>query len=322
MSTLALSADEARRRRPGYVALVAVQFFFGLFPLFGKQAFQHFSPRAVGAWRILFGAGVLALLAFAIYGRRAWPDGRDWARLVACALLGIVLNMFLFLEGLERSTAVNTALLLPLIPVFTAIVAIALRAERFDRGRALGMGLAFLGASVVLLQRGPDTSRSYLLGNSLVILNEICYAVYLVIARPLLSRYPPLVVITWVFVLSLWAVPLFLAGDAELSPGAASARSWSSIAYIVVFPTVLAYLLNVFALSRVSASTTAAFIFIQPLITIVGGLVWLGESLPANFLLATALTFGGVWIVARRPAVKPLEPLLAEAGAAQSRARE
>lgn len=306
MTTVVLTAEEARRRRPGYAALIAVQFFFGLFPLFGKVAFEHFSPRAVGAWRITVGALVLSALTFALHGKEALPKRADWMRFALCALLGIVLNMLLFLEGLERSTAVNTALLLPLIPVFTAIVAVVLKAERFDTGRALGMAVAFAGASLVLFQRGPDLGRSYLLGNTLVIINEVCYAIYLVIARPLLSRYPPLVVITWVFVLSLWAVPIFLAGDHPFVPDVVTTKSWTAILYIVIFPTILAYLFNAFALSRVSASTTASFIFIQPMITIVGGLLWLDEHLPRHFWLATTLTFGGVWLVARRPAVKPL----------------
>jgi len=305
--------EPAHHVRRGYVALVTVQLFFGLFPLFGKTAFQHFSPRAVGAWRIAVGAGVLAVVARLVHGRAFLPRREDWPRFALCALLGIVLNMVLFLEGLERSTAVNTALLLPLIPVFTAVVALVARAERFQLPRAIGMAVAFAGASLVLFQRGPDLSRDYTVGNLLVVANEVCYAIYLVIARPLLRRYPPLVVIAWVFVLSLWAVPLLAVGDTKLAPESATAGSWLSIAYIVLFATILTYLLNAFALAHVSASTAAAFIFLQPMITVGGGLAWLGESLPEHFVVATVLTFGGVWIVARKPGERPLaRPAAAE----------
>jgi len=192
-----------------------------------------------------------------------------------------------------------------LIPVFTAIVAVVLKQERFDRVRAGGMLFAFAGASVLLFQRGPDLDASHLIGNLLIVANEICYAIYLVIARPLLARYPPLVVVAWVFVLSAWAAPL-LAIDAHPMPEHAAAQSWWSLLYIVIGPTILTYLLNVYALARVSASTTAVFIFIQPAITVVGSMLWLREPLPEHMLLSTALTFGGVWIVARRPAAKPL----------------
>jgi drug/metabolite transporter (DMT)-like permease len=90
-------------------------------------------------------------------------------------------------------------------------------------------------------------------------------------------------------------------------PENAAPSSWWSLLYIVIGPTILTYLLNVFALARVSASTTASFIFIQPAITVLASQLWLREPLPDNMLLSTVLTFAGVWIVARRPAAKPLE---------------
>jgi len=296
---------EARARRQGYVALLTVQLFFGFFPLFGKLAFVEFSARAIVAWRIGVGAGALALVTFLVHGRGALPKREDWPRLVLCSLLGIVVNMVLFLEGLKRSTAINTALLLPLIPVFTAIVAITLRQERFDRTRAIGMAIAFAGAALLVAQRGGELESEHLTGNVLVVINEVCYAIYLVIARPLLAKYPPLVVVTWVFVLSVWAIP-WLVADGSAWPEHASRTSLASMAYIVVFPTILAYLLNVYALARVSASTTAAFIFVQPSITVVGGVLWLHEPLPNHMWIATALTFAGVWIVARRRGAKPV----------------
>jgi drug/metabolite transporter (DMT)-like permease len=296
---------EARARRQGYVALLTVQLFFGLFPLFGKLAFVEFSARAIVAWRIGVGAGALGLITLLVHGRNAWPRREDWPRLVLCSLLGIVVNMVLFLEGLKRSTAINTALLLPLIPVFTAIVAIVLRQERFDRTRAIGMAIAFAGAALLVVQRGGEISSEHMTGNVLIVINEICYAIYLVIARPLLSKYLPLVVVTWVFVLSAWAIP-WLVRDGSAWPPDPSATSLASMAYIVVFPTILAYLLNVYALARVSASTTAAFIFVQPSITVVGGVFWLHEPLPNHMWIATALTFAGVWIVARRHISKPV----------------
>jgi drug/metabolite transporter (DMT)-like permease len=298
------SGRELRTRAEGHVALLAVQLFFGLFPLFAKFAFAQFEPRAIVVWRIAVGALVLLAIAFLQHGRAAWPQRGDWARLAACGLLGVVLNMALFMEGLKRSTAVSTALLLPLIPVFTAIVALAVRQERYDAKRALGMLVAFAGALVLLTRKEVDLDGSHLTGNLLIVLNEVCYAIYLVMVRPLLRRLPPLAVIGWVFGLSLWSLPL-LARDVTVWPQA-SAASWASLAYVLIFATILAYLLNGVALRRVAASTAASYVFLQPAITCAGAVVWLGESFTTRMAIATALTFVGVWIVARRPSAGPL----------------
>ena len=302
-----LSPEERRERLRGHLALGLVQLFFGLFPIFGKWAFADFTPRSVAAWRIAAGALALGAVAFARYGARALPRRGDWLRFQVCAILGIVLNMLLYLEGLERSTAVNAGLIMPVIPVFTFAIACLLRQERFDLLRGAGVLLAFCGTLVLVLHKGPELSLRTARGNVLMLVNAFSYSWFLVLARPLLARHPPLVVIAWIFLLSAWTLPFFAFGT-PLAPAGAPAASWASLAFILVFPTVLAYLLNTYALSKVSASTTAAYIFFQPLITVSVGVAVLDEALAPGALLAAALTLGGVWLVAGRPAARPLAP--------------
>jgi drug/metabolite transporter (DMT)-like permease len=296
---------EQRARQQGYLALVAVQFCFGLMPVFGKWAILDFAPRVIVGWRIVGGAFALALVAFAVHGRRAWPARGTWPRFLACSLLGVAVNMLLFLEGLARSTATNAGLLTSLIPVFTFAIAVLLRQERFVAQRGLGILVALAGSLVLALEERPELGGEYVLGNLLMMVNCCCYSFYLVLARPLLARHPPLVVIAWVFALSALGVPLF-AGSATWVPPGAAARSWASMAYILVFPTVVAYLLNAFALARVSASTTAVFVFSQALITGVAAALLLHEPLRPRTLLAAVLILGGTALVLPRHVARPL----------------
>lgn len=292
---------EASARLQGHLALLAVQVFFGLFPLFGKVAMRTFTPRAVAGWRVLVGGAVLMGLAALIHRRAALPARRDLLRLQVCALLGIALNQVLYLEGLQRAPSVNAALIMVLIPVFVFALAVLVRQERLVKVRALGVFVAAVGASLLLLRRGPDLGPEYLTGNLLMMANAFSYSVYLIAAKPLAMRYPPLVLIAWVFALSTWTVPLF-AHDASFAPPAADLDAWLSLAYILVFPTMLAYLLNTLALARVSASTTAFYIFLQPFIAAVAGWLGLGEDLDFGFAMAASCVLAGLWCVVRRPA--------------------
>ena len=304
-SPAAAALAERRARIEGYGALLVVQLFFGLFPVFGKWAMAAFSPRAVAGWRICFGALCLGLVAFLLHGREAFPKRGSWGRFCACALLGVTLNMVLFLEGLERSTAVNAGLIIQVIPVFTFAIAVILRREIFVASRGLGILVAFAGTMWLALAKGPDLSEQYVLGNLLIILNCFCYSLYLVLARPLLAQHPPLVVIAWVFILSAWAVPVLAVGE-DWWPAQADTRAWTSLGYAVIFPTVLAYLLNAYALARVSSSTTAVFIFLQAFITGAAAIVLLGESLAPRTVMSATLIFLGVWLVLRRPVARPV----------------
>ncbi len=295
-------------RRRGVSALLAVQLLFGLFPLFGKYAYEGFSPFALGAWRMSVGGLVLGLAAALVHGRKAMIRRADLPRLVLCSLLGVVINILLFLKGLQLTSSLYAGLTLPLIPVYTIVLASLLGHERLDWVRVLGVALAALGAAVLAFMRVEGAGEavaslggSERLGLSLFFLNTLFYALYLVLVRPLFARYPPLVVAAWVFVLSIPCVPFFAWGE-NLWPASASPRAVGGLVYAVVGATILSYLLNAYALSKVSASTTASFIFLQPAIVVLAGVVLLKEQLAGHAVLSGLLTCAGVWLVAVRPA--------------------
>jgi drug/metabolite transporter (DMT)-like permease len=106
------------------------------------------------------------------------------------------------------------------------------------------------------------------------------------------------VVIAWSYVLSLVALVYFVPGQ-RLVPPPGAALAWWSLAYIVAFPTVLAYLLNVFALARLSASTTAVYVYFQPLVTGIASWIVLGERPATALLVSAAALFTGLWLVVR-----------------------
>lgn len=282
----------------GHLALVAAQVCFGIFPLLGKWAFAAFDPRAVASWRIGFGGVVLGTLALARHRRAAWPGWRDLCRLQGCSLLGITINQVLFLEGLERTTSVDAGLMMALIPVFTFAIAAAVRQEHFSVVRASGLVIAFAGSARLIAGSGTPAGGGSVTGNLMIASNALFYSAYLVALRPLSRRWPALVLLGWVYVLGLWSAPLVALG-VDLTPRA-SWGAWAALAAILVFPTVLGYLLNLYALARLGASTTAVYVFFQPLIAAVAGVVVLGEPLAAGTLLAGTLIFAGVWLVVRR----------------------
>lgn len=282
-------------RRSAHLALLACQFCFGLFPVFGKAALEEFSPGIVAGWRVVVGSLVFAALAVLVHGRHVWPRRGDVRWMILCAFLGVALNQALFLEGLKRSSAVNTGLMMMVIPLFTYMIAVLVRQERWDLRRATGIVIALGGTSFLVLQRGLDLRSDYLVGNLLLISNTLSYAAFLVAAKPLMQRYPPLVFTGWMYVFSLWCVP-FVAVDGPVFPAASAAGWWSMVA-VLVFPTTLAYLLNMYALQHVRASTIAVYVFMQPLIAGLAGVYWRGESFGWAMAGAAVAMLVGVWIV-------------------------
>lgn len=292
--------DSSRRRTEGILALLGVQLAFGLSPLFAKWTLvpvEGFSPRSLVAWRIVFGSVTLGSLAAFRHGRQLLPAPRDLGRLLLCSLLGIALNMWLYMEGVQRTSVVHTGLLVVQIPVFTYAFACLLGRERARPRRVLGIAVALAGALVLVLARhgGPDGEGSRL-GNLLLVANCASYALYLVLARDLLGRFPTLVVIAWMFAASLVAVPFLLWGIPAW-PAEPTTRALASFAYTLVFATFLAYLLNMLALARVPSSTVAVFIFLQPLVAGAAGVFVLGERITLSVVLSAAALLAGILLV-------------------------
>jgi drug/metabolite transporter (DMT)-like permease len=122
------------------------------------------------------------------------------------------------------------------------------------------------------------------------------YSVYLVISRGLLRRYDALTVITWVFVFgAVGMLPWGLLPLAHEGAGL-SARAWGAVAFIVLFPTVGAYWLNVYALKRVESSVVSVFVYLQPAITAAAAIPLLHERLSPRLIPAAALIFAGVGV--------------------------
>lgn len=306
-AALAARAPRATRAWEGHLALAAVQLFFGLFPVLGRYVMapgEGLTPWALATWRIGFGALALGATAVAVHRRAVWPGARDFALLTLFALLGIVVNQGLFLAGLARTTAMNTGLLICLIPVFTFTVAAMAGRERFSPRRAVGVVIALVAALPLVLGRGVSLAPEHALGNLMLVGNMVSYAFYLVFSKPLTQRHPPLVVIAWVYVLSLPWLPLF-ALQGPLLPARPSAELWWALAAVLVFPTTLAYLLNMFALSRLAASTTAFYVFAQPFVTAIAARLVLDERLAPGLLPAAIGLFVGLALVVRPAAPRP-----------------
>jgi drug/metabolite transporter (DMT)-like permease len=279
-----------------HAALLFVQITFGAFPVVGKAVLVHLSPLAVAGLRVLVAAPVLLALAWRLE-RVRFPRGH-LKELALLGFLGVFANQVLFIVGLARTTATNAAILMPSIPVFTVLVAAVLGVERLSKHRALGVGLAVVGALVLLDPTSFSLAGGTSLGDVLILLNCLAYAAYLVLQRPLLQRLPALTLIAWAFVLGgvgvlAVAVPSLAAAPLAVVPAAA----WVGTAYIVLIPTALNYALNTWAIRRSSAALAATYTTLQPVVAALLGTAFLAERVGVRQLAGFTLIVGGLAIL-------------------------
>lgn len=283
-----------------HLALIAVQILFGTWPIFGKVVLRSMSPSSLVALRLTGAA-----LAFTLLQRKITPlirmPVRDILLLALCSMLGVVGNQFLYVKGLSLTTAINSTLLSTTIPVFTLFVSILFGHDRLSLRRLIGIALAAGGVAYLVNPAHADLSPQTTAGNILLVSNSLLYGIYIVISKTLFQRYGALNVITWIFLVgSLVTVPVGIYSLQKENLGALTAGVWMLIVFIIIFPTVAAYYLNAWALTKVPPSTVAIYIYLQPLIAFGFAPLLLGEEFSLRTIIAAIMIFAGVAVVTKR----------------------
>jgi len=283
-----------------HLALIVVQILFGTWPLVGKVALQAISSSSLVGLRVAGAAIILVLLRGKLSDLPKLPR-RDLGLLTLCSMLGVVVNQLIFVKGLSLTTVINATLLGTTIPVFTLVVSIVLGYDRISLRRTMGILLAAAGVIYLVdpwrAQFSPQTTT----GNILIVTNSFCYGAYIAISKDLFKRYGALNVITWMFAIGcIFTTPIGAYSLSQDSLSKAGIWLWGAMVYIILVPTVAAYYLNAWALTRVTPTIVATYIYLQPLIAF-GLAPWLlGEKLNSRIFVACILIFAGVGVVIRR----------------------
>lgn len=281
-----------------HTALVFVQLVFGAFHVVARAVLYTLPPLAVAGLRLALATPLL--LALAWHRDRLLPSPRDLPWLALLGFLGVFANQILFLTGLSFTTAINATILMPSIPVFAVALGALFRVEGIGRRRLAGIALAVAGALVLLDPRRLTLGDEVTLGNLLILANCLCYAGFLVAQRPVLARLPWRTVIAWAFLFGASGVLVVSWGElSALEAAAVPQGAWWGIAYIVLFPTVLAYSLNTWAVRRSSPALVAVYTTLQPVFGSSLAALFLGERFGLNQAGGFVLIATGLWVTAR-----------------------
>lgn len=283
---------------PIVLALLVVQIIYASGVIVGKFLLPIVPAPVIVTMRMIV-ATITFFVAHRIISGTVPNKAGDWARFALLGILGGAGNQFLILLGLTRTTAINAAILIPMIPIFTVIFGWLLRR---DQPSALKwMGVAVAGAGTVYLI-GPDRvslEPGVALGNVLILAGMAFNALAFLLSKEMLQRYAPVTVAFCLSAAGLIGILPFGIGAADaVNQGALTSRLCLWLAYMVIFPTTVTYFLNLWSLRRASPTLVTSFIYLQPLFTTaVAPLVLEGERLTSRIALAGAAIFAGVAFV-------------------------
>lgn len=261
----------------------------------------HIEPFGFIFLRV-FGAAIL-FWAISFLGPREKIATSDWPRILGCAVFGMVINMLFFFKGLSLSTPINSSVIVTLSPIMVLILASILIRERITLLKSIGIIVGLAGALILVLFSADTASNApnIPMGNVLFIVNAFSYGLYLILVKPLTAKYHPFTLMKWLFLIAVFI-------NFPITIGEFTDVQWSSLpfdaiwkmAFVVLGTTFSTYLLNIYALKQLSASTISAFIYLQPLIAIVYAISTGADSLNLTKVVAALLVFAGVYMVTKK----------------------
>ena len=231
-------------------------------------------------------------------------ERKDFFKIASTSLFGMCINMLMFFKGLQLSTPINSGVIVTLTPIIILILSAFFLNEKLTRFKVLGIILGFIGAILLILYGNSSrviNAPNVSLGNIMLLINATCFGAYLVMVKPLTKKYSTITLMKWMFLLGvIYTFPFTITEFLEVSWNTLPFEAIWRIGFVIVGTTFLTYMLNVYALKTLPATTIGAFTYLQPIITIIYAVITGNDVLDSIKILACILVFTGVYLASKK----------------------
>jgi drug/metabolite transporter (DMT)-like permease len=288
--------DEYNPWTPYVLLTLTVLFWSGNFVL-GRGIRELIPPVSLNFWRWVGAFAILLPFGLPRVRRQRELIVRHWKYLALMSIPSIaIFNAFIY-TALQSTTTTNTVLVNAMVPVFIAVTAWFFFRDRLGVRQVAGVAISFSGL-VFIIARGDISalqSLDFSRGDLWTLGAGISWAVYSVMLRKRPSRLDLIAFLTVIVAFGLLFSAPFYAWEIWAKGGfALKPASYASIAYVCVFPSVLAYIFWNRAVLMVGPNRAGIFFHLMPVFSIVMASVFLGESLFYYHLIGMLLIFTGI----------------------------
>ncbi len=270
-----------------------------------KVALKELHPFTLLTLR--FGIGGFLLLFFQLQKDKRFLktfSSRDWLNIILLAIVGISGHTLLQAYGLLYTTAINTGWIVAIMPIFITIAARLFLREAITVRKIFGILVGFFGIFLVISKGVFSFSLfrfSSTFGDFLVLTSALTWTAFTVGGRGFISRFSPLAAIT----------PIMIVGCLVTFPFAClkwewniifhlSLSGWAGILFLGIFCSGLAYLFWYRALEKKDSSIVGMYLYLEPLVTLVGAYFLLNEEIHWITLMGGGISLLGVYLATKR----------------------
>ena len=281
-------------RATAVLALIITMVLWGSAAVFMRTLALSLTPENSLAVRYVL-LSVINVVGLLWLGTWRIPKA-DWGRFLIAGVFGMAgYNWFVNL-GFELVPAGVGTLVTMVEPLMIAILAAMLLGERLTIYVLLGVAMAIAG-SVVLFW--PDITATApqsvpALGIIYLLISCLGWAIYTIVAKPLLNRYDSFTVTAWTMLI---AAPIMIGAASEPVPSLMARldlRQWFEVVYLVIAAGIGGTMLWNYGTKHLSSTAAGTFLYLIPVVAVAAGALVLDEQVTIHVIGGGILMLAGV----------------------------
>lgn len=277
--------------------LAMVCFFWGTTWIASKEGVRYMPPLQMAGIRQLLGG--LCYVSFFIARGEKWPGPKEWQSIIILSFLNFLIANGLSTWGVKYISAGLGAIIGAIFPLWLVVIGLFSKKARIPRKAIIGLLLGFGGVCIIFYEHLQDfLIPDFRFGIFLSLLATWGWAFGTIYTKKYAASFNPYFSI---------GLQMMISGIA-LSAVSYNARntipitdipwqSWLSIAYLVVFGSVISFIAYLYALQNLSTEQASLYAYINPIVAVILGWLIFSESLTIFIAAGGLVTLAGVYLV-------------------------
>ncbi len=280
-----------------YLLIIIAVIFWGSSFIATKVALKELSPETIISLRLII-ASVFLFITAIVYKKDFSINFKSHGVIFILALIA-VFHLMIQVTGLKYTTASNTGWIIGTAPIFMVILAAIFFREKIGMLKISGIIIAMFGL-LLLIGKGNITNVDLIKnkGDLLVLASAFTWGVYSMVNKKISLSYSPLMTILYLFLMmAIIIIPFNLNAASVNSVVNLSLNGWISILFLGLFCSGIAYVIWAYSLRDLESAKVGAFLYFEPLVTVVTAWLLLSESITALMIFSGIIITLGVVLV-------------------------
>jgi drug/metabolite transporter (DMT)-like permease len=277
-----------------------VYLFWGSTYLAMRYGVEVLPTFALASSRFLI-AGPLLLGLSAVFGGKMRPNRRELGRLAIIGILMLGCGNTSVIWAEQYIPTGLAALLVASIPLYAALIEMVLPDGEGLRAQGwIGICIGFAGLVFLLwpgLRSGLHGDRKQIVAACVTLAGALCWTLASVISRRSTISISGFAAAGWQILFGgLFSLGIMLATHGYRG-SQWGVQAWSAVLYLVLFGSTLTYTAYIYLLDHVAVSKVATYAYVNPVIAVILGAIFLREHFAAVEYVGMAAILVAVFLV-------------------------